>query len=85
MTQAREILRDMLVTAGEQAAREAFLKYYEACRRPAIMDFGPPASETDKDVMWAARQALFEMDLHSRIWEIGRAVDFRLICERDRG
>ncbi len=79
----REILRDMLKAAGEQAALDMMRVAYEACRRPVILG-GPPASDADQMRLWAARQALFGMDLHTRIWEIGRTVDYKLICERDK-
>lgn len=79
----REILRDMIKAAGEKTARETMRAAYEACRRPVIIG-GLPASDADQARLWAARQALFEMDLHTRIWEIGRTVDYKLICERDK-
>lgn len=82
-TPVREMLRDMLVAAGEKRAIEALKTAYEAARRPVIMGDIMPVPGSVHDQLWAAQRALEVMDRHTRRWETQRAVDFALICERD--
>lgn len=74
----------MFRAAGEKAAREAFEKAYRTKRRPKIMGVKMPVPQSVLDTEWAARWALHDMDLHTRIWEITRSVDCELITEREK-
>ena len=82
-TPARKMLRDMYIAGGERAALEAFTKAYEQKRRPEIIKGSMPVPNGVFDRLWAARAALTAMDSHTRKFEIGRKIDFNLICERD--
>ena len=81
---SRETLRNMLIAAGEEATCKAFRKAYETVRRPVIMGTNMPVPRSVQNQLWAATEALKEMNLHTRRWEMGRSVDYKLILERDR-